>query len=546
MSPSATPGKKARRSSIPPPRSTVPVLVIGTGIAGLTTAHVLASAGVDVLLVTKAEDAEDTNTLWAQGGIIYRGKQDSAKSLEKDILAAGAGICNEPAVAQLAKLGPTVVRKLLIDEIGVPFSKAEDGELDLTREGAHSVPRIVHASDATGRAIELALLQKVKDNPKIRMATETTAIDLLTSQHHSRKTEFQYRIPNECLGAYLLGPDGRVRTLFADFTVLATGGVGSLYLHTTNTKGAIGDGIVMADRAGARLKNIEYVQFHPTTLYHPGAPRFLISEALRGEGARLENLRGEQFMKRYAPKLKDLAPRDIVARAIVEEMTIHKEPHVYLDLSHHYKPHAGMGIRERFPTIAAFCASYGIDIARDPIPVVPAAHYHCGGVLVNLDGESTLERLYAVGECAGSGLHGANRLASTSLLEGLTWGWCAAQSILKKLNNQQSIQKSLFASVPDWEPTGTEENEDPALILQDWATIRNTMWNYVGIVRTAARLERASADFRDLKARLETFYHRTQISRDIVELFHGVHAALVITTSALRNPESRGCHYRKD
>ncbi len=537
---------KRKRSAALPTRLHVPVLVVGTGIAGLTTAYVLANGGVDVLLVTKATEPEDSNTLWAQGGIIYKGKHDSAKRLVADILSAGVGISNEPAARFLASEGPRAGRKILMDDVGVPFSKADDGELDLTMEGAHSMPRIVHASDATGRAIELALLNRVKGHPKIRLVTQSVAIDLLTTQHNSRKTEHQYRIPNECLGAYLLDPTGKVSTVLADFTVLATGGVGSLYLHTTNSGGAIGDGIVMASRAGAKVKNVEFVQFHPTALFHPGSRRFLISESLRGEGARLVNLRGEEFMKRYAPRLRDLAPRDVVARAIVEEMTHFKEPHVFLDIARHFKPHGGLSIVERFPTIATECARYGIDIAKDPIPVVPAAHYHCGGILVNLRGESTLERLYAVGECSCTGVHGANRLASTSLLEGLTWGWSSAETILKRLGKRDRLDKGVFDSIADWAPTGAEENEDPALILQDWSTIRNTMWNYVGIVRTTARLERAAADFRDLQARLETFYHRTKISQEIVELFHGVHAAWLITTAALRNGESRGCHYRKD
>jgi L-aspartate oxidase len=528
-----------------PSRQHVPALVIGTGIAGLSAAWVLAEAGIDVLLVTKATDPSDTNTYWAQGGIIYRGKHDSVGRLEADVLAAGAGICNEPAVRFLASEGPKTVRRILIDAIRVPFSKAEDGELDLTREGAHSVARIVHASDATGRAIELALIARLLRHPGVRVVTESVAIDLLTTHHHSRKVDYQYQIPNECLGAYLLGPGGEVSTVLADFTVLATGGVGSLYLHTSNTNGAIGDGLVMAARAGATVKNVEYVQFHPTTLFIPGERRFLISEALRGEGARLVNLRGEQFMKRYAPKQRDLAPRDVVARAIVEEMTRHKEEHVYLDIAHNFRPHGSESILDRFPTIAAECAKHGVDISRDPIPVVPAAHYHCGGVLVDTSGRTTLERLYAVGECACSGVHGANRLASTSLLEGVTWGSSAARSILARMKRRDRIARPLFASIPDWQPRGTVENEDPALILQDWNTIRNTMWNYVGIVRTTARLERAAADFRDLQARLEAFYHRTRISQEIVELFHGVHAAQLITEAALRNTESRGCHYRQ-
>jgi L-aspartate oxidase len=296
-----------------------PVLVIGTGIAGLTTAFCLASAGVKVLLVTKAADPKDCNTFWAQGGIIFEGEGDTPAKLINDILLAGAGLSNEEAVRFLAVEGPRVVRELLLDEIHVPFSTSEEGELDLTQEGAHSLPRIIHAGDATGRAIEVSLLNRVKSEPNVTLATELTAIDLLTTHHHPTDIQVRYRLENECVGAYLL--DNRtndVYTVFADFTVLATGGIGQIYLHTTNTRNAIGDGVVMAKRAGASIMNAEYVQFHPTALADKKANHFLISEALRGEGARLRNQKGEYFMEKYSPSQKDLAPRDVVARAIVE------------------------------------------------------------------------------------------------------------------------------------------------------------------------------------------------------------------------------------
>ena len=544
-------------------REHYPALVIGTGIAGLTTAFTLASAGLRVLLVTKATDPADCNTSWAQGGIIYQGEDDSPAKLVTDILHAGAGISNEEAARFLAEEGPRVVKALLLDEMHVPFSTVE-GELDLTQEGAHSVSRIIHAGDATGRAIETTLLNRVKSEPNITLATGVTAIDLLTTHHHPTDIQVRYRLTNECLGAYLLDNETNdVYTIFADYTILATGGIGQIYLHTTNTRNSLGDGVVMSYRAGARILNSEYVQFHPTALADKKANHFLISEALRGEGARLRNQRGEYFMERYAPELKDLAPRDIVARAIVEEMTRNKEEFVYLDLANFYNGH--QAIPERFPNIYKACAEMGVDIESDPIPVVPAAHYFCGGILVNTMGESTLSRLYAIGETSCSGLHGANRLASTSLLEGLTWGYYAAHSILAKLNapatdaspavqrafssrtpGTGAVPLAILQTVPDWQPPGKENLEDPALILQDWTTIQHTMWNYVGIVRTFDRLKRALSDFQHLGSRLTKYYHEAMISKSIVELFHGQQMAAIVASAAIRNPRSVGAHFRID
>jgi L-aspartate oxidase len=531
-------------------REHLPVLVIGTGIAGLTAALCLAAANIKVLLVTKSSDPKDCNTFWAQGGIIYQGENDSPAKLIEDVILAGAGLSNEEAVRFLAVEGPRVVRELLLEDVQVPFSTTDEGELDLTQEGAHSLPRIIHAGDATGRAIEVSLLNRVRREPNVTLATELTAIDLLTTHHHPSDVQVRYRLTNECAGAYLL--DNRtndVYTVFADFTVLATGGLGQIYLHTTNTRNSIGDGVVMASRAGARIMNAEYVQFHPTALADKEANHYLISEALRGEGARLRNQKGEYFMEKYAPSLKDLAPRDVVARAIVEEMTTNKEEFVYLDLANHYKGH--QPIHERFPNIARACAEIGVDIERDPIPVVPAAHYFCGGILANNAGETTLARLYAIGETSCTGLHGGNRLASTSLLEGLTWGYTAAASIRGKWESTRdagrgTLDPDLVQTIPDWRPPGSENMEDPALILQDWTTIQHTMWNYVGIVRTYERLKRAVADMRELGNRLTKFYHESTISKAIVELFHGQQMAAIVADAALKNPVSRGAHFRRD
>ena len=559
-------------------RDHYPVLVIGTGIAGLTTAFILANAGIRVLLVTKAADPKDCNTFWAQGGIIYQGEGDTPAKLIEDVLRAGAGLSNEEAVRFLAVEGPRVVKELLLDEIHVPFSTSEEGELDLTQEGAHSLPRIIHAGDATGRAIETSLLNQVKNESNITLVTEMTAIDLLTTHHHPQDIQVRYRLTNECVGAYLLdNRTNEVYTVFADYTVLATGGIGQIYLHTTNTKNSLGDGVVMASRAGARIMNAEYVQFHPTALADKKANHFLISEALRGEGARLRNQKGEYFMEKYSPALRDLAPRDVVARAIVEEMTTSKDEFVYLDLANFYTGREP--IAERFPNIRKACADIGVDIERDPIPVVPAAHYFCGGVLANTNGETTLSRLYAVGETSCTGLHGGNRLASTSLLEGLTWGYFAASSIREKYMSGTTpveaarpvpqlarsgdapairrafssrpagispIDDMMLVSIPDWRPPGNENMEDPALILQDWTTIQHTMWNYVGIVRTYERLKRAVADMRELGNRLTKYYHESTVSKQIVELFHGQQMAMIVSNFALKNPVSRGAHYRKD
>lgn len=527
-------------------RDHYPALVIGTGIAGLTTAFCLAAAGIKVLLVTKAADPKDCNTFWAQGGIIYEGEGDTPAKLIEDVIRAGAGLSNEEAVRFLAVEGPRVVRELLLDEIHVPFSTSEEGELDLTQEGAHSLPRIIHAGDATGRAIEVSLLNRVKSEPNITLATELTAIDLLTTHHHPTDIQVRYRLTNECAGAYLLdNRTNEVYTVFADFTVLATGGIGQIYLHTTNTRSAIGDGVVMAKRAGASIMNAEYVQFHPTALADKKANHFLISEALRGEGARLRNHKGEYFMEKYSPELKDLAPRDVVARAIVEEMTSNKEEFVYLDLANFYNGH--QPIAERFPNIRKACAEIGVDIERDPIPVVPAAHYFCGGILADTRGETTLSRLYAVGETSCTGLHGGNRLASTSLLEGLTWGYYAAASIGERLKSSKGeLSPLLVESMPDWNPPGRLHMEDPALIMQDWTTIQHTMWNYVGIVRTRERLKRAVADMRELGSRLTKYYHESTISKSIVELFHGQQMASLVADAAMKNPVSRGAHFRRD
>lgn len=516
------------------------VLIIGTGIAGATAALTLADAGVPVTLVTRARAPEDTNTLWAQGGIIYTGPGDAPERLTEDILRAGAGHTYPPAAALLAAEGPGAIRRILLDRVGVRFDRDDTGELALALEGGHSLPRIIHAADATGRAIELALLNTLRDHPRVTLLTGHTAIDLLTPSHHARNRLAVYA-HRSCVGAYVLDQaTRRVRRLIARATVLASGGLGQIFLRTTNPAGARGDGLAMAQRAGVRIINAEYVQFHPTAFYHRQAARFLISEAVRGAGARLVHADGRPFMDEYAPEWKDLAPRDVVARSIHSEMLKHDVPCVYLDLRS-YVPEAE--IRRHFPTILAQCAEYGVDITRDLVPVVPAAHYFCGGVWVDEWGQSSLCNLYAVGEVSCTGVHGANRLASTSLLEGLVWGERAAQHITRRL--AEGLPMPDATDIAPWQDTGIEE-ADPALLSQDMSSIKHIMWNYVGLVRTAARLERALRELRGLDTEIEQFYRRTLLSDDLIGLRNAVKAALIVTEAAWQNKRSMGCHFRAD
>ena len=517
-------------------------LIIGTGIAGAVCALIAAKAGIKVTLVTKRTDPALTNTNRAQGGIVFRGKQDSPELLKQDILRAGRGINSLEAVEYLVTKGPDVVEEVLIQNLHVNFTHltgSQDEYYDLTREGAHSVNRILYSTDQTGHEIEMTLISALRQLPEVHIITDATAIDLITLQHHSADLQARYILEDHCLGAYcFMNATKEVDVILAQYTVLATGGLGDIFLHSTNEKGTVGDGIVMARRAGTRIMNMEFMQFHPTTLYIPGARRFLISEAVRGEGARLKNLSGEYFMERYNPELKDLAPRDEVTAAIWEEMIRNKDDHVLLDVANHVKG----DIVERFPSICATCKEAGIDITREPAPVVPAAHYFCGGVHVDMRGRTTIKGLYAAGEVSCTGLHGANRLASTSLLEGLVWGYYAAKDIVERINQGETVPANMLTAVRDWIPTGNVENEDPALIAQDWMSIKSTMWNYVGIVRTMPRLKRAIEDLRHMHLRIEDFYKETPVSKDIISLFHGMQSAIMVAEAATRNPSSIGCH----
>lgn len=525
-------------------RHSTHVLIIGSGIAGCTTALRLADLGVECTLISSGNTLDDGNSALAQGGIVYRSQDTNGPALlARDINIAGHNQNYSRAVEHICHNGPDAVQDMLVDRLSIPFARREgacDGEWDLTKEGGHCEQRILHCTDYTGRAIMDGLITAVRENPRISVRTGHTAIDLLTSHHHSSQHEFKYHLKNQCVGAYVFNEQAQhVETILADFTVLATGGVGQVYLHTTNTSTSIGSALAMAHRAGARIMNAEYVQFHPTALFHLSERRFLITEAMRGEGARLINHSGERFMQHYDDRA-ELAPRDIVARAIVEEMLKSGEKCVFLDTSS-----MEHDLAQRFPTIFKRCLDIGLDIRKDPIPVVPAAHYFCGGILVDALGRTTKERLYAVGECSCTGVHGANRLASTSLLESLLWGKSAAEDIAARIADTPLAPK-LKDSIAEWESTGDERNDDPALIAQDWARIRTTMWNYVGITRTASRLSRAFEELRDLSRNVHEFYKHTPPSKALIDLFHGCQAAYIITMAANRNKQSTGCHYRVD
>jgi len=513
------------------------VLVIGAGAAGCAGGLAAADAGLDVVMLSKSCDPWESATAHAQGGIIARGPDDSPDLLVRDILAAGDGLSEPQAARLLAEEGVALVESLLIERLDVDFTRSPDGQLDYAQEAAHSGRRILHSDDATGRAIQSRLMQAVRAHARINTLCGRTAVDLITIPHHSTDPLDLYAEP-ECLGAYVHdAATGRIERMLARHTLLACGGLGQVYLHTTNPKVATGDGVAMAARAGADIINMEYIQFHPTALYHRDAERFLITEALRGEGARLRTRSGEFFMSNYHA-LADLAPRDVVARAIHQEMLNRGDEYVLLDLSA-----LDVDPRERFPTVHETCSRFGIDIMSQPIPVVPAAHYSCGGVRVDEWGRTRLRRLYAAGEVACTGVHGANRLASTSLVEALLWGTRAAQDMIRR---HDELGRPHFDHIPPWQDVGLLEETDPALIVQDWTTVKSTMWNYAGIVRSQKRLNRACADLEYLQHRIEQFYRETRLTSDLISLRNGIQVALLIAHAAGRNPTSRGCHFRLD
>ena len=517
------------------PGQPAPVVVVGAGLGGLAVALHLAQR-LPVVVLAKRELNEGA-TAWAQGGIVgVLGSDDSIASHVQDTQDAGAGIVDEHTARFIAEQSERAIRWLV--EAGVPFSPDADGPLGLhlTREAGHAVRRIAHAADATGKAIHDTLLQRAREHPNITLRERWMAVDVITSRHLKR-TEQQ-----RCYGVYALDMDqGRVETLPATAVVLATGGVGKVYRYTSNPDTATGDGIAMAWRAGCRVGNMEFIQFHPTCLYHPQERSFLITEALRGEGAylTLPNTAaadgvGTRFMSAHDERL-ELAPRDIVARAIDFEMKKHGLDHVWLDARHLGEAF----LKEHFPTIHARCLSLGIDIAKQPIPVVPAAHYTCGGVVTDLDGRTDLPGLYAVGETTYTGLHGANRLASNSLLECVVLGRTCAERILAE-------DAPSPGALPDWDESQVEDADEQVVIAHNWDELRLLMWNYVGIVRTTKRLERALHRIKLLRQETLEYYANFRVNRDLLELRNLVMCAELIVRSALRRHESRGLHYSRD
>jgi len=523
---------------------TTDVLIIGSGVAGVSAALGLArNPNLKIDVITPESDPQESNTRYAQGGIIGRGADDTPELLVEDILKAGAGASLPLAARILAEEGPVDLQKILIETSGVDFDKDANGKIDWGKEAAHSRRRIAHVGDTTGQAIITGMLQALGKCSNVTLVKNLTAVDLITFPHHARDPLANYR-PITCHGAYVFDQTTRmVHRYLAGATILATGGLGRIYSNTTNPLRSRGDGLAMAHRAGARIINAEYVQFHPTALSTPGMEGFLISEAVRGEGGILLTPDGNAFMEKYSLEWKDLAPRDVVARAIHHQMETHGYSYVLLDIASHASAEA---IQERFPNIYATCLKAGIDITREPIPVVPAAHYFCGGVAVDEWGRSNILNLYAVGEVSCSGLHGANRLASTSLLEGLVWGQRAANNLEIELDKKDREPIPGREDVPPWDESNLTVDADPALIQGDMQTIQTIMWHYVGLIRSAERMSRAIRELRHIQNEIETFYRSTRLSDGLIGLRNAVEAALVVAQAARHNRHSRGCHYRVD
>lgn len=511
-------------------------VIVGTGLAGLTCAIYLKKENLNVLVMTKESKINETNTFYAQGGIIASKDDDSAELLHNDLLRAGSGYNNREAVNFFVKHGPPLVFDFLVDEVGIQFSKSEEGKIDYTEEAAHSKRRIVHYADHTGDKIEDSLIKHAK-KLGVKFMTDYTAIDLITNNHHSHDPQELYR-EREVLGVYALhNGKGETETFFSDKVILATGGIGNLYYHTTNPLSATGDGISMAYRAGADIINAEFVQFHPTCLFHKDIKRFLISESLRGEGGRLKDHKGEEFMKEYS-EMGDLAPRDVVSRGVYDRICKTGKEYMLLDIASHYK--GSLPLEKRFSRIYSTCKKGGIDITKEPIPITPAAHYFCGGIKTDIKGKTSLKNLFAIGEVSCTGLHGANRLASASLLEALLWGKSSAEEIVI---NHNDIKKQRYKNIPDWKNPAYAEAFDPLLIDQDMQTIQLTMWNYAGIIRTEKGLRRAESDLDYFAHRIIKFYKSAEITKQIIELRNAVVSSQLIIAAALKNTSSVGCHY---
>ncbi|CAM9720589.1 unnamed protein product [Discosporangium mesarthrocarpum] len=555
--------------ALPPPTTHYPcfcsadfdtdLLVLGCGMAGASSALKAAQLGMRVTMLSASQDPSDCNSYWAQGGIIYRAEDDSPELLASDVHAAGAGICNHSAVMKLAKDGPGRVEELLLTgPATVPFDKDPSGSLALCLEASHNRARIIHWRDQTGKAITDSVQQATLKHPNIQVVTSATAVDLSLALRADRRSvqcvgahvlvEVREREPNASVGGK---PKTRMETVLAPATVLATGGLGDLYAHTSNPASSRGAGFAMALRAGAALSNMEYVQFHPTTLHTPhvqGERSFLLTEALRGEGARLVDSRGRAFAQDYHPD-GELAPRDVVSRMIMSEIARQGTSHMYLDISHR-DPN---WLAKRFPGIDAHCRERGLDMAREPLPVVPAAHYFCGGVTTDLEGRTSVPGLFAAGEVACTGLHGANRLASTSLLEGLVWGCDISDNLFSRPSTSTSTSAATLAETADLSallplhlPSPSAPPVPPEFASAAWEVLRNTMWEEVGVVRSASGMRSASARLGALATSASGIYEGFALSRETVELRNAVQTGAVVAGAAASNLVSVGAHYVED
>ena len=515
-------------------------LVIGSGVAGLLFALKVADHG-SVTIVTK-KNISESNTAYAQGGIAsVIAQTDSFDAHVQDTLASGDGICNKRVVEMVVRGAPERIQELI--DLGVQFNRKRGNskdlaglDLDLCREGGHSHNRIVHADDLTGRAVEEALVDRVMSHKQITLFENNIAIDLLTRSTRLQRGMIVTTHEDYCYGAYVLDRNtNEINTFCAKTIVLATGGAGKVYMYTSNPDIATGDGIAMAYRTGATVANMEFVQFHPTCLYHPDAKNFLISEAVRGDGAILINTDGKPFMENYSP-LKDLACRDVVARAIDAELKKRGDEFVFLDITHKDADF----IKTRFPNLYEKCLNFGIDMTADPIPVVPAAHYMCGGVATDINGRTNIQRLFAIGETACTGLHGANRLASNSLLEALVY---ANNAAIQAIKDHQNVEFETSPQLPPWDDLGAIDSDEVIMVTHSWNAIRRMMWNYVGIVRSDKRLERATRRVEMIRDEINEYYWDFKITPDLIELRNITTVAELIIRCARHRKESRGLHY---